>query len=167
MKFYFLLFVGLFFLACKNGNDAEIVDFNDISPDSKRNYEIDSNSVSKNRKSYFDSLSLFSQQLIDSLEIDHEQIKKLDTLIFPDRFGAKKTEKWKKINEKDSMVFFHWEFSDSLKAQNTFFNWLDCYGSKCKSFRVGEEIKFSTRASSFLLYENHLFFFRRKSKLRS
>jgi hypothetical protein len=165
MKLYFPLFVVLFFFSCKDGKEAEIVDFNDVSPDSERNYDLDSTKISNVQKSYFDSLTIFSRQLIDSLEIEHISIKKIDTLIFPDRFGAKKTEKWAMVNERDSMVFFHWEFSDSLKAQNTFYNWLDCYGNKCKSIRIGDEARFSSRATSFLLYENHLFFLEGKETI--
>lgn len=80
----------------------------------------------------------------------------LDSLLFPDRFGPSKMEKWYLLNQKDSIVALHYEFKDSLRTKNAFFNWLDCYGPKCTSYQVGSQFKKQNRNSLFLIGENHL-----------
>jgi hypothetical protein len=80
----------------------------------------------------------------------------LDSLLFPDRFGPSKMEKWYLITPKDSIVALHYEFKDSLRTKNAFFNWLDCYGPKCTSYQVGSQFKKQSRNSLFLIGANHL-----------
>lgn len=81
---------------------------------------------------------------------------KLDSLLFPDRFGPSNMEKWYLLNEKDSIVALHYEFKDSLRTKNAFFNWLDCYGPKCNSYQVGDQFRKQSRNSLFLVGANHL-----------
>lgn len=80
----------------------------------------------------------------------------LDSLLFPDRFGPSKMEKWYLLNKKDSIVALHYEFKDSLRTKNAFFNWIDCYGPKCASYQVGAQFKKQSRNSLFLIGANHL-----------
>lgn len=81
---------------------------------------------------------------------------KLDSLLFPDRFGPSKMEKWYLLDRKDSIVALHYEFKDSLRTKNAFFNWLDCYGPNCHSYQVGSQFKKQRRNSLFLIGANHL-----------
>jgi hypothetical protein len=92
---------------------------------------------------------------------------KLDSLLFPDRFGPSKMEKWYLLNEKDSIVALHYEFKDSLRTKNAFFNWLDCYGPKCASYQVGDQFKKQTRNSLFLVGANHLIYLESKFPIPS
>jgi hypothetical protein len=152
-----LLFVVLLFLISCNGKKEEIIDFDDLSPDSiNKSKEI----VNKSTKKYVfaDSLNDFTKQIIDSFAFDKTQIFEIDTTFFPDRFGAKLSEKWYLKSEKDSLVFYHWKFSDSIKTFNTFYNWLDCYGSTCKSIRVGEKVSFSKRSICFFVENTDLYY---------
>jgi len=80
----------------------------------------------------------------------------LDSLLFPDRFGPAKMEKWYLLSPKDSIVALHYEFKDSLRTKNAFFNWLDCYGPKCTSYQVGSQFKKQARNSLFLIGANQL-----------
>lgn len=82
----------------------------------------------------------------------------LDSLLFPDRFGPSKLEKWYLLNKKDSIVALHYEFKDSLRTKNAFFNWIDCYGPKCTSYQVGSQFKKQSRNSLFLVGEKHLIY---------
>ncbi len=158
MKYFFqLIIVSMVVFSC-NSKKEEIVDFDDLSEGSNKNYDKDSSKKIETVALFYDSLNPFSQELIDSLNFDKKSITKLDTLFFPDRFGAKKTEKWYSKTEKDSLVFFHWEFKDSLRTYNTFYNWLDCFGKNCRSIKVGDKIAFSKRATLFLIQDKHLFF---------
>lgn len=149
---------ALTFAACTS-KPAETVSFDDLTPDSEKYGEDDTLSKSVDKKFfYFDSITPLSQNLIDSLEFNRDFVFPLDSILFSDRFGAKQTEKWYYQTEKDSLVFFHWEFRDSLKTFNTFYNWIDCYGPKCKSIQVGMPAAFSKRATLFLVEDKHLYF---------
>lgn len=90
---------------------------------------------------------------------------KLDSLLFPDRFGPSKMEKWVLLTQKDSIVALHYEFKDSLRTKNAFFNWLDCYGPKCTSYQVGSQFKKQSRNSLFLIGENQLVYLEAKSPI--
>ncbi|MES2587820.1 MAG: hypothetical protein V4622_02500 [Bacteroidota bacterium] len=154
-----LLFISLVLsiFSC-NTKKEEVVDFDDLTQGSKKNYDKDSSDRDEKITFYYDSLSDFSKNLIDSLEFDKKGIFKLDTLFFPDRFGAKKAEKWYLKTEKDSLVYFHWEFKDSVKTYNCFYNWLDCFGKNCKSIHVGDLVSFSKRATVFLIRDKDFFY---------
>jgi hypothetical protein len=167
MKFWSIIFgISLFLFACKNEKE-EVVDFNSLSkPSGKDNFEDTSkvkNTVSKGL--FYDSISSFSQQIIDSLEFDNNMVFKLDTLIYPDRFGALKAEKWYLKTAKDSLVFMRWDFKNNVMSKNTFYNWLDCYGAKCKSITIGSKVSFSKRATCFFLVDKTLFFIESAQKM--
>lgn len=155
-KLHTFVFI-LLLISCSNKKE-KVVSFDDISKSSERYKEgqTKKDSIATLPKTY-DLLSHFSKTWVDSLVFEKEKIFLLDTTLFSDRFGAKKTEKWYYKTEKDSLVFMHWEFKDSIKAQNTFYNWMDCFGPSCKSIMIGQEAKFSKRSLTFLLQNNHLF----------
>ncbi len=90
---------------------------------------------------------------------------KLDSLLFPDRFGPSKSEKWYLLNQKDSLVALRYEFKDSLRTKNAFFNWIDCYGPKCISYQVGSQFKKQSRNSLFLVGTNNLIYMESKAAI--
>ncbi len=69
---------------------------------------------------FTDSLLVSYLGLLDSLKLDYSSIQKLDTVIFPDRFGAKSIVKFYWKEKKDSINFMDWEFKDSLKLRMLF-----------------------------------------------
>lgn len=144
--------------ACTGGPREEEVSFDELAPASDK-YKEGEKEGEKEQKTaqYFDSLSSFSQRYIDSMHLPHANIYVLDTLIFPDRFGAMKTEKWALKTATDSLVFMYWKFKDSLKTENTFFNWLDCYGNRCASIHVGDNTAFGKRGQLFIVQGQYLF----------
>lgn len=149
------IIVCLLLFACTQEKE-EVVNFDDLT--SKSDYKENEEDKKPKEVVYYDSLDFLSQTLIDSLEFDKKSVFPLDSVFFSDRFGAKKTDKWYYKSDQDSLVFFHWEFKDSIKTFNTFYNWLDCYGNNCTSFHVGQAAKFSKRGTLFLLQDKHLFF---------
>jgi hypothetical protein len=158
MRLIYFLILFLILFACQEKKE-EIVDFDDLNPSSKRDFDKKNYNTSDEGNIYFaDSLQDFTIQLIDSFAFDKKNIAKIDTLFFPDRFGASSSEKWYLKTEKDSMVFFHWTFKDSIKTFNTFYNWLDCYGEKCQSIRVGDKAIFSKRAACFFVENKDLYY---------
>lgn len=91
----------------------------------------------------------------------------LDSLLFPDRFGPAKMEKWYLLSAKDSIVALHYEFKDSLRTKNAFFNWLDCYGPNCTSYQVGSQFKKQLRNSLFLVGPNQLVYLESKFPIQT
>lgn len=157
-KLAYILLTGLLIVSCK-GEEEQTLDFDDISKPSSRSEKADTaRQEAPKVPVYFDSISAFSQQLVDSLGLNREQLFTLDTLIYPDRFGASATDKWYYLDGKDSLVFMRWDFRNNAQAKNAFFNWLDCYGSNCRSFTVGDKASFSKRATMFLLGDKELIF---------
>lgn len=153
--------------SCK-GNEQETIDFDDLSkPSAKYKDQKDSIAPAKKTAFYYDSISGFSRQLVDSLGYDRNAVFKLDTLIFPDRFGALQTDKWYYLSPVDSLVFMRWQFKNEIKSENTFFNWLDCYGKNCKSIGVGDKVAFSRRATLFLQQGKELIFVESKHKINA
>jgi len=157
----YICFAGwIFFLlfSCKS-KEAETVDFDQLAPASDKYTESGSIQPAEVKRILFtDTASAFSRQVIDSLGLDKNTIFGLDTSIFPDRFGATQTDKWYCVTPNDSLVFMRWKFGNGIKSENTFFNWLDCYGKRCKSVRVSEEANFSPRATLFLQQDKELIF---------
>lgn len=135
-------------------NEKETVSLEDISHTSDKFDNIDDKKEipeikdEKPKKGYF--LAAF-----DSIYKDASWFM-LDSLLFPDRFGPSKMEKWYLLSQKDSIVALHYEFKDSLRTKNAFFNWLDCYGPKCTSYQVGSQFKKQSRNSLFLIGANQL-----------
>jgi hypothetical protein len=158
MKFFWNCFcICLILNACKE-QKSEVVDFDSLSkPAQERPVEAPV-STKPEQVNFFDTLSSFSQQLVDSLAIDHQTIHVLDTLIFPDRFGAKLADKWYAKSANDSVVFMQWKFQKAEQTTNTFFNWLDCYGARCKAIEIGDEVSFSKRGVIFMIGSKELIF---------
>lgn len=162
-----LLFISLsilLFSACVQ-DKGETVSLDDIAKPSDKDYSDTASTVQAGIPVYYDSVSVFSRRLIDSLSFRKEGIFKLDTLIYPDRFGAEKADKWCYVSPKDSFVFMRWEFKNNVKTQNTFFNWLDSYGPHRKSIAVGDEVNFSKRATMFLVNDKELIFIESGKKI--
>lgn len=164
-RFLYITGILLLFVSCKN-EEAETVDFNDVvKPSEKYGNDDTVKTQPQAEPFYYDSISAFSQQLSDSLAFDRKQLFKLDTLIYPDRFGAKQTDKWYSISPKDSLVFMRWQFKNMVQTQNTFFNWLDCYGPRCKTIAVGEPASFSKRSVLFLIRDKEMIFVESSQKI--
>lgn len=154
-----LAFLITLIVSCSDG-EKNTVSLDDISHTSDKfdhiddSKEIDEIKDQKPEKGYF--LAAF-----DSIYKGASWFK-LDSLLFPDRFGPSKMEKWYLLTQKDSIVALHYEFKDSLRTKNAFFNWLDCYGPTCTSYQVGSQFKKQSRNSLFLIGENQLIYLEAK-----
>jgi hypothetical protein len=162
MKLFTISFIAsvlMLVMSCSDG-EKETLSLEDISQTSDKFDHIDDSKEmveikdEKPKKGYF--LTAF-----DSIYKDASWFV-LDSLLFPDRFGPSKMEKWYLLNQKDSIVALHYEFKDSLRTKNAFFNWLDCYGPKCASYQIGAQFKKQNRNSLFLIGENQLVYMESK-----
>lgn len=66
----------------------------------------------------------------------------INKTFFPDRFGSLSSSKIKLLSQSDTISFLRWNFTDSLKTMNAFYNWIDNFGDKGKSIRIGEKRNF-------------------------
>lgn len=144
----------LVMVACSN-QPEETVGFDELSPgsdkykDKQSGKTIDSSVVNERPES-----SLFLA-IVDTMMLESRWVK-WDTLLFPDRFGPNAQEKWMTIGTKDSLVLLRYQFKDSLRTKNAFFNWIDCFGPKCKSYAVGGNIRIPKRTALWLVGSKEL-----------
>ena len=154
---YTFISLSLILSACQSNQKDDVLSLDDISEASDTYTESDSISTKKDIPiNYYDSTSSFSQNLIDSLKFNQGSIVLLDTTIFPDRFGASFSEKWYAKSANDSLVFMRWVFQTELKAENALYNWLDCFGTKCRAIPLGTETTFSKRGTMILCNQKEL-----------
>ena len=153
---FFVLFFFLF--SCSNKKKEKTIDLSEITTSSERYKEgkLESKKDKKKKVSFTDTLDVHFKGILDSLNINDSVVRKLDIVSFPDRFGAKSVTKfyWKEIT--DSINFIDWEFTDSLKTENAFYNWIDCFGENCRSIKIGDKVKIQKRGLLVLVNEKHL-----------
>jgi len=149
-KYLFPVLVLLLFSCTQK---EETVDFSDLAPNSsyKEHKDDTAKAVLTNERP---EQSTFLR-IVDTLFADSRWVK-WDTLLFPDRFGPKTQEKWFAVGSADSLVLLKYEFNDSLKTTNAFFNWIDCFGPKCKSYAIGGNIRIPQRNGLIFVGEKQL-----------
>ena len=158
MRYIVISFFFIFSLfSCSQKRKEKTIDLSDITTSSERYKEGEEKKDSTAPLVMFtDSLLVSYLGILDSLKLDYSSIQKLDTVLFPDRFGAKSIVKFYWKEKKDSINFMDWEFKDSIKTTNAFYNWIDCFGSKCRSIKIGEKIKIQKRSLLVLVNEKHM-----------
>lgn len=139
-----------------NDPKADTVTLSDISQTSDKFDHIDDDKKTVEIKDQKPTTGYFLTAF-DSIYKDASWFK-VDSLLFPDRFGPSKMEKWYLLSSKDSIVALHYEFKDSLRTKNAFFNWIDCYGATCASYQIGSQFKKQSRNSLFLIGANQLIY---------
>jgi hypothetical protein len=149
LKYTVFAFLAILF-SCTS-KPEETVAFDDLAPTSER-YKEGRGSDTAVQVKVVDqrpASSLFLS-IVDTLMDDSRWVK-WDTVLYPDRFGPKKQEKWFTVGQNDSLVLLRYEFRDSSMTKNAFFNWLDCFGPKCKSYSVGDNIRIPRRSGLVLV----------------
>lgn len=115
--------------ACGEGKKDEVIDMKDITPHSDRDY-------SQTKKDTVVKVDLgFDTKIADELGIQVMEINEIKDPMFPDRFSPKSYKKLALQLKADQITFCQWVYKDSLKTMNALFNWLDCFGPKCKSIK--------------------------------
>ena len=158
LKLFSFLFLSFILFSCSNNKKEETVDLSEITSSSERYKEGKSEVKKKKEKelNFIDTLDVRFKGILDSLKINDSVVRKLDIVLFPDRFGAKSITKFYWKEKKDSINLLDWEFSDSLKTENAFYNWIDCFGENCKSIKIGDKIKIQKRGLLILVNDRHL-----------
>ena len=130
----YLSFILLLFSCGRKEN--RIMDMRDITPKSERDY-------TQQKFEKVDTIDFgFNSFVANELGLNLSGIKFNEAPMFPDRFLPKSKKKLILMQEVDSTLFCQWSFKDSIQTKNAFYNWVDCFGEKCKSIKFGETINF-------------------------
>jgi hypothetical protein len=153
------IFVTLFFLfACKSEKKERIVNFDPVK---KIHLDTVTEIIQKP-----DSLLFWKQRYqSDSVKINFDSLQASFTRHFLDRFNAKHIIKNKLFNGGDSLLHFRWTFSDTTATKNAFYNWLDCYGTACRSIKLYEPFKIEKQSTLIFLNQYSISYLRGKQNL--
>ncbi len=148
MKKNYLFLVSLVLLitaACGGSQKDEVLDMNDITPQAKHKEPI----VKAEEKA---SDYGFNRTVADSIGLEVMEIDSVEEPFFVDRFSPRSQTKVYLQLKEDKILFCQWSFKDSVKTKNAFYNWIDCYGEKCKSIHFGQNVNF--QKDNFRLFMN-------------
>lgn len=132
-----MCFFALMLNSCKNSSDEKLEDLEELMPQSKRNYSKDTTTIKTD--TFLDSIQSGFSSLLKSY-VDSSTHELLERSFYVDRFGPKESYKIQTITDSSSSILACWTFDDSIKTQNAFYNWLDCFGSNCKEMKVGKRV---------------------------
>jgi hypothetical protein len=146
-----IFFILVLCLACSN-KEEKVLKLDDLVSGSKeKKCKLDTNQVQSNTN----SISYFVRLFADSLGIDHNIISVDSSFDFPERFHPIKKDKVT-FNQMDLLAYKHWKWSDSVKANQAFFNWLDQFGECKTSLIVGEEVSISKKGFLVLVQDKSI-----------
>lgn len=149
MKYLSLISLLLLLISC-GGPEEEVIDINDIMPSSERNYN------DKEAEKEVDSLDQY-RKFFQVLNGELSAVELLEDRKFPDRFGPDYTLAVQCFGE-DTIEYRSWSYKDSASTMNAFFNWLDCFGDNCKSFRIAEPSRMQKEAMLLLVGDTSLIY---------
>jgi len=150
MKIFSFLVFAVLFLGCKE-NTEEVVDMTEIMPSSKDYKDGPKEDDTSNLENVTVNTGL-DHSLLDEAKIELSKLAVCDTLLFPDRFSPIRLTKFTYASENETILFSSFRFKDSIKTKNVFLNWTNCFGSNCKSARIGEVV--NLQKEGFLLMTN-------------
>ena len=130
----------LFVTSACNGDvkETEAVDLEEFLPKSKKDYNYEQDTLKEVKEHIPDSIELLITSRLKTVNfITKENLR--NNKHFPDRLDYTKKFYHELIIDSSLIELVIWEFEDSLHTVNAFYNWIDCFGSKCKSIRIGEE----------------------------
>lgn len=155
----YLIFSVLVIYSCssKKEQNIEIISMDDLMGDSTEQTDM----IVEDKQDSVPDLSTHIEQLVYALKPEYDTAFTKETHIF-DRFGFNTSYKLKFIAKNDvpygksTMVtpkanFFVYNFSDSVKLNNAFYNWLDCFGSDCQAVKLNEDLNAIKTPPSFTL----------------
>ena len=143
-----LVFILIFIsLSCNSSSKKSVINMSDITPHSERE---DKGNVKEDNSKAFDYG--FDIKLADEIGVQVMEIDSISEPLFPDRFSPKKIKKLTLHLKENPIAYCHWTFKDSIHTKNALYNWIDCYGSNCKSIKYAQKINF--QKDNFILLES-------------
>lgn len=148
LRLWVLLSFGVTLLqSCNPSNEKAPKNINELIPEAKRDY---SENTQNKEKTANDTLKTGFLPLFKAFSDGHK-FSVLKQSFYIDRFGPKESWKIQISQDSTSSTLSCWTFSDSIKTQNAFYNWLDCFGAKCKSLKVGEHTRIDENSGEIWL----------------
>lgn len=136
--------MGFALLACNEPKEKEVLDLGEIMPSSEREYN-DTNAVT------VDDVQERIENYFALGGMKFDEVGLLSDKLFPGRFGPDSTFSAALNIEGQAVSYYRWLYSDSVKTTNAFYNWIDCFGTECKSIFVGDEVPFQREAMQLLV----------------
>jgi hypothetical protein len=146
--------------SCGEKPKEDVLDLKDIIPQSERYKEGDKKEEIKNESDFG-----FDMDLANDLGINVMEVDSFAGPMFPDRFNPNTRIKVD-LQMKDGLISYRqWTFKDSLKTMNAFYNWLDCFGEKCRSFRYLQKARFQPESMLIFLNDTSITYISSELKL--
>lgn len=138
MKRMVIVFLSAWLVSSCQDPKEELIDLNEIIPQSENYKEGDQNKIDSAEVNDFG----FNLKLARELGLDVMELDSFPEPMFPDRFVPRSIQKLKLQFKEDGMFYGQWIYKDSIKTMNALFNWLDCFGPKCKSLKYLQSANF-------------------------
>jgi len=154
MKYILFLVITFVLIACSSNESIieEAVSIEDLMGEVEN--EVENSEEEIVGKQHAISVGTSLSNVVVSLESLYDTLSLTETHKL-DRYGYNSFEKIRfsqKLNETVSYVdVYQYNFSDSLKLNNAFYNWLDCFGDKCAEIKINKDIKMISTVPSFTL----------------
>jgi hypothetical protein len=143
---FLLSLILLIAASCGEKQKDDVIDMKDITPHSNRTYD----STEKEKVETIDFG--FDQTVADSIGLKVMEIDSVKEPFFVDRFSPRSQTKLQLQLKEGQLLYCQWTFKDSVKTKNALYNWIDCYGEKCKSIHFGQKVNF--QKDNFRLFMN-------------
>lgn len=162
---FILLILVLTSLSCEtDASKTESVDIEEFLPKSKKEYNYEEDTIQQVTENPPDSLELLIESLIPNAEF-RSASEQNNNKHFPDRLDY--TQRFYHELSIDSILYelVVWEFEDSIHTINAFYNWIDCFGKKCKSIRIGDSQWIYDGSFQLLVDDTKLIYVASKEKM--
>lgn len=145
MRFLTICALVFGFVSCQQEKEDDVIDMRDVIPQST---PMDSKKTVISKP---DTLgSYIDTSILSKLKLNVSSIRNIDMDLTPERLSPTSSCMYKMRYKSDSLIYLHWSYRDSIFTKNAFYNWLDCFGKKCKSVRLGESTMM--QREGFLLF---------------
>lgn len=143
LKFYFFSCI-LISTSCSSNKEEKIIAAEKVIPTSDYESSV-SDSIIIPAQDYG-----FNKDTAALYKLNYDSIYLNENAFFPERFNPTKSKKLILKSGIDSTLWYHWTFKDSIKTNNAFYNWLDCFDKNCKSVKLYE--KKNLQKDNFILF---------------
>ncbi|MDX2361668.1 MAG: hypothetical protein QNK23_12745 [Crocinitomicaceae bacterium] len=152
-KFTYLLFCTLFLTYACVSEEPEPLNLEDIMAESENYREDDVNAVVEELDS-----TLVVKNWLNDHGIMADSIIYMSRRMIPDRFSVEPATKYSLFSQSDSLFTCQWNFADSAKTVNAFYNWIDCYGVVCDSYYIGQDANFQKKPFKILVSDTTIIY---------
>lgn len=151
-----MLVFSMFLTSCSENQEIEVRPSEDFLPQAQGEYDYN-DEVEEEARVPLDSLQLALKGFFPGIVFDSvNPLTERKVVYMPDRLGyTHKTEERFSLDG-HAYHYLQWEFEDSSKTVNAFYNWLDCFGAYCHAVRINEEKNIEKEAFILWISPTHI-----------